>query len=111
MEDNPSGTSRYHLTIMSDKTPEELTPIELAALLGSGQIFKYLIMGKVKIHNSIWNYALYGGCPEIIHILKDLERPRKDLEEYCSCPKIFSNLPYRFIIDYLHDNYSYKFLD
>lgn len=45
--------------------------INYAAGFGSLQIFKYLLMKKVKINKSIHKYAIIGGNYEIIHILEE----------------------------------------
>lgn len=113
LDERPSGTSGYQLAGKSPHvfhdTPEDLYPIELAALFGAIKIFKYLMLKKVKIPDSIWDYALYGGHPEIIHILEDSEQQIKELKKFCSYKDRSINLPYRHIINYLHNNYDYPY--
>ena len=46
------------------------TLIEYSAFYGSIQIFNYLRFSKAHMPPSIWNYAIHGDNPEIIHILE-----------------------------------------
>ena len=50
---------------------QQPTLIEYAAFFGSIQIFKYLILNKVKIDKSLCLYAIHSKNSEIIHILED----------------------------------------
>ncbi|KAK8891517.1 hypothetical protein M9Y10_028729 [Tritrichomonas musculus] len=45
--------------------------IEYAAFFGSIQIFKYLQDNRAPLKKSLWNYAIHGQNPEIIHILEE----------------------------------------
>ena len=53
---------------LSSRTP---CFIEYSAFFGSIQIFKYLIVNKVKLNSDLWQYSMHGQNPEIIHLLED----------------------------------------
>ena len=49
------------------------TLIEYATFCGSIQIFKYLQINQVQINESIWEYAIHGRNPDIIHVIESLK--------------------------------------
>lgn len=45
--------------------------IQYAAFFGSIQIFQYLKMNSVYLDQSLWEFAIHGQSPEIIHLLEE----------------------------------------
>lgn len=50
--------------------PDGLSLMELAALFGSTQIFKFLVMNSASISKNCFLFACFGGSYDIIHLLE-----------------------------------------
>lgn len=91
--------------------PNDLHPIELAALLGATEIFKYIFLNfnKQALPKDLFWYACFGGNPEIIHIVEHeqlvplLKQNRPSALKIIR--KLLKTLPYPDIIDFLKINY------
>lgn len=85
---------------------QNVSLIEYAAFFGSVQIFKYLVLNKVKIPNSIWIYAIHGQNAEIIHLIEennvDFDK-LNDLELYKTVHQAISTHNNE-IVQYILDN-------
>lgn len=102
--DKIPGPSGYRLTAFPDHRPENFSPMGLAALFGSINIFKFLISNKVEFPSSIWDFAFYGGHPEIIHILE--EQPELEKRLQYSLKHLSEKIPHPRTIEYLENNYE-----
>lgn len=95
----------FSLVIRSVKRrAEDFEPMGLAALFGSVNIFKYILLKCASISNSVMECAYYGGNEQIIHILEEipgfLERVKKENDVSLS-----KRLPYLSIFEYMKNNY------
>ena len=57
------------------------TLIEYAAFFGSIQVFQYLRHNNIQLESSIWQYAIHGRNPEMIHLLEENEKNLDDMNE------------------------------
>lgn len=121
------GKSGYRLSVSSyEENPEELSPIELAALLGSLNVFKFLLLQYVSgddLPFGLFRHACYGGNYDIIHALERIAPSRDwgavfaeecmlDDSSFYIINEIIEILSvYRIhpdIVQYLQDNYLPK---
>ena len=80
-----------------------LSLIEYAAFFGSIQIFRYLLQNKVKLTKSLWNYAICGNNPEIIHILESNIKIRG--HNFYKCCKLAIKCHHNDVAIYFKDNF------
>lgn len=71
--------------------------IDYAAFYGSVNVFKYLMMNNSKITQKTMEYAVYGGCYEIIHILENTNCPNSSALE--ASIRVHNNELYDYFIN------------
>ena len=89
---------------------KEPSLIEYAAFYGSNSIFTYLYKNGVELKSSLWNYAIHGNNPELIHLLveKNIEPERNS---YNICLKEAIKCHHNDIADYILNNYFNQDID
>lgn len=91
----PSLFERFEMVNQKD-----VSFIEYAAFFGSINIFKYLLMNKVKISPSLPKFAIAGGNYEIVHLCEE-----KDLS-FSNCLSIAIQYKQDELVEYLLNNFQ-----
>lgn len=64
-----------HITVFNFFKPgTRISLIDLASYFSSIQIFKFLFLSNADITEETFSYAIFGGCPDIIHILEEKKK-------------------------------------
>ena len=82
------------------------TIIEYAAFFGAIQIFQFLRLNEVELKSQLWNYAIHGRNPEIIHLLE--EHKISPEIGYVKCYEEAIKCHHNEIAAYIIDNYGVR---
>ena len=82
------------------------TIIEYAAFFGAIQIFQFLRLNEVELKGQLWNYAIHGRNPEIIHLLEENKIELKRVLDNCYEEAIKCH--HNEIATYIINNYEVK---
>ena len=84
---------------------KKVSLIEYASFFGSIQVFQYLKLNGVKLNSSLWNYAIHGRNPEMIHILEENNVEFQNDQSYETCLKESIKCHHNEIADYFLNNF------